>query len=173
MMPFIMSYIGIGIVVLISMLIEHHFFNHEESIDIIMRQYQKSMSIRQIWQDRLIEYLLIPILVVLLAITCWPVAMYTKYKELKNERNEPEEFSVRKQDLVEKMTIIEIENKEMVEDPLAAVPSKPFGFLNQAWQNLITQLQQEDTIWSFKREWINDWGVLNIMKGMHYYEIIV
>ena len=59
----------------------------------------------------------------------------------------------------------QIEAREMVEDPLQAVPALPFGHLNAAWCELVAELAPGDECWSFSAQWSNDFGLSELRTG--------
>ncbi|WP_448213529.1 hypothetical protein [Colwellia sp. MEBiC06753] len=80
----------------------------------------------------------------------WPIVLTVHIKHALFPVKEPEPFSVKKADLIEQLTIEQIEQDEMVFDPLGAVPNVPFGFLNGAWIDFISKKDKDSTIWSFR-----------------------
>ena len=66
-------------------------------------------------------------------------------------------FAVKRADLLEKLTVAQIEARERVQDPLGAVPDLPFGHLHAAWQVFLAECQPGDKLWSFSARWPGDW----------------
>lgn len=65
------------------------------------------------------------------------------------ERNKPQ-FMCMPQYLVTKVNPIEAEASNYMNDPLGNVPALPFGHLNQAWGNFLSNMMDpEDELWSF------------------------
>ena len=62
--------------------------------------------------------------------------------------NSPE-FQVEKSDLIDRFDLNEVEKKSIIEDPLKAVPSSPFGHLNHKWELFKSHLINGDEVWSF------------------------
>lgn len=90
----------------------------------------------------------------------WPLAVLVRALTIQKEisdmriRNESnKKFKVRRQDLIEVLSIEEIERREKVFDPLDAVPAAPFGFLNPEWISFRAKMQSEDVVWSFSSRW--------------------
>ena len=67
-------------------------------------------------------------------------------------------FAVKRADLLENLTVAQIEARERVQDPLAAVPDLPFGHLNAAWKVFLAGCHPGDKLWSFSASWTGDWG---------------
>jgi hypothetical protein len=49
------------------------------------------------------------------------------------------------------------EAREMVIDPLGAVPTLPFGHLNAAWTEFTEELESGCELWSFRRHWVTEY----------------
>jgi len=67
--------------------------------------------------------------------------------------DEEAEFKVTKADLLQKLSLADIETNERVFDPLQAVPDLPFGHLNKVWQTYVNGLEPESELWSFRGRW--------------------
>lgn len=52
------------------------------------------------------------------------------------------EFAVTSQHLQEALSVVEIEARERVFDPLGTVPDLPFGHLNTAWQDFLAECEE-------------------------------
>lgn len=114
------------------------------------------------------NYVLLPVLVVVLLPALWPLVIYWKVHELFFEKKEislDKEFSVTRVDLLQRMDINEIEEQEYVVDPLGAVPTLPFGHLNAAWLKFIDNLDTQDELWTFSKQWSTGWGGDEIRSG--------
>lgn len=105
-------------------------------------------------------------------ICVWPVAMYMiiqKSSVLDGiEELKPIEdaaFRIAMADLLEKMSVSQIESVEMIRDPLKGSPEVPFGHFNKSWVGFCGQLGPEDEIWSFKSEWADKRALCEIITG--------
>lgn len=78
---------------------------------------------------------------------------------------EEPEFAVTRNDLQTQLNIQEIEQMEMVFDPLGAAPNVPFGHLNTAWKKFCEGLEPHDNLWSFAVHWTSSWGSKDIRQG--------
>lgn len=58
-------------------------------------------------------------------------------------------FQVEKSDLIDRFDLSEVEKNSIIEDPLKAVPSSPFGHLNHKWELFKSHLKCGDELWSF------------------------
>lgn len=118
--------------------------------------------------------LIAPIMAAMLIVIAWPAAIYIKLSDLRKAkimaieeslREEKQKFKVQHSDLVERLTLTNIEKREIVADPLGAVPKLPFGHLNASWQNFIRLASANDAIWSFSSEWTAKWGKKQFLSG--------
>jgi len=96
-------------------------------------------------------------LFVLLVLLIWPIAIAVAIKEVffpaKNEfRLKPEDyFTCKKSHLTKKVIPQEIEKQVVVIDPKGRAPQVPFGHLHPGWINLLSELEQGDALWAFKK----------------------
>ena len=125
------------------------------------RTYGKTDSGRDppannLWQ-RFALKVVVPLLAGVLIVAIWPIALFMQLKDMLAYRANwllvNKKFAVGRRDLVQQMSIQEIEACERVRDPMSAVPDLPFGHLNAAWQRFIANLQPKDSIWTFSKEW--------------------
>lgn len=103
-------------------------------------------------------------------VAVWPVAVYMKVNEMlqKKESYEPSEereFAVEREHLLERLTMQEIEMREVVTDPLKAAPDLPFGHLNAAWQKFLQSKAEGAELWSFASQWQTTWGRKELRCG--------
>jgi hypothetical protein len=106
----------------------------------------------------------------------WPVALALmakwKFDEGREQRRTSgggqgrvERPEVEPEDLLQPATIEEIEQREIVQDPLGAAPALPFGHLAAGWIRFRSQLLPGDEIWSFRAVKPNDWGGEEQLSG--------
>ncbi len=124
---------------------------------------------KKLWY-RVRARLLAPVLTVIAMVLFWPVAWWMRCAELLNERRvarqlEEQIFKVKPQYLLERLTVDQIEAREMVQDPLGAVPKLPFGHLNAVWSQLRSAMQPGDELWSFTATWPGSFGSPELRKG--------
>jgi hypothetical protein len=63
------------------------------------------------------------------------------------------------------LSVAEIERREIVQDPLRAVPGLPFGHLHAIWCDLKSIMKPGDDLWSFSTRWEDDWGRPQVREG--------
>ncbi|CAK0741587.1 hypothetical protein CCP3SC5AM1_1080004 [Gammaproteobacteria bacterium] len=109
------------------------------------------------WYDKFSDKILI----------VWPTAIYYKVKDMLSKAyQQPDEFFVSKNDLLErKNNVEEIELQELVSDPLNAVPDLPFGHLNKAWNIFLKKRRKDDVIWTFSANRTSEWGRKELRTG--------
>jgi hypothetical protein len=106
----------------------------------------------------------------------WPVALalMAKWKldEVREQRGTnglrlggAERPEVEPEDLLQRTTIEEIEQREIVQDPLGAVPALPFGHLSAGWIRFRSHLEPGDEIWAFRAVRSDDWGGEEQLSG--------
>jgi len=114
------------------------------------------------WENRWVnlkDRILLPFFTVAFISLFWPFIMFFVAKEIIGHfttkplpENEASVFKVRQHHLRENFTLDEVEQREIVIDPLHAVPAVPFGHLNAAWEAFKKQMQPNDELWSFIAE---------------------
>jgi hypothetical protein len=76
-----------------------------------------------------------------------------------------EKFAVKADHLQKQWSLAQVEQAEMVVDPLRAVPALPFGHLNSVWEDFKQWVQGGDEIWSFSGTWKAQWGHEEVYEG--------
>ncbi len=168
-MIYLYWWIGIGFVTLVVVLGWHLFKKKKES-DSLRDLLDAANPERTKTSYRILNNIVAPALGSVLIVIAWPVAIYMKAKELFLGRNSASgdterEFAVEKKYLIERLSVEEIEQREIVEDPLKAVPALPFGHLHDAWARFVNDLPEGAEVWSFSSNWENRWGQKELRKG--------
>jgi hypothetical protein len=114
----------------------------------------------------LLHYVLVPIIGILI----WPLAVFMKIQELIKKPEEETSyqdpvFEVKLEHLVERLSLDEIERREIILDPMGAAPKLPFGHLNKTWLSFLEKLSSDSEIWSFSADWETAWGVHEKRSG--------
>jgi len=157
---FLYGYLAIGAVVVAVLFVLRGRTQDDESQSLrdlldTIRADQRTRSYRIF--RRIVTAVLIT-LTFLVVWAIWPVAVYLRAvrffsKEDADETTIEREFAVERRHLEERLTLQEIEVREMVEDPLSAVPNLPFGHLNAAWRTFLENRETADELWSFTAPW--------------------
>lgn len=157
-MIYLYAYLGIGLLTLVIVLAADWIAKRQPAY--AWNRFWETVGVteRSFWLG-VLEGVLIPILAVLLIVVAWPMAAYMKVVDLlsgrthKSYATQPEqEFTVMHEHLRERLSLSEIELRELVLDPLGAVPQLPFGHLHKAWAAFVEQLEATDELWSFSAE---------------------
>ena len=144
------SYISIGLVTAISMLLTSYRPKSE-----FAKAIDEALNGKRSWHYKLREAMVIPGTIVLIMLV-WPIALWMlaadrlKNRTLKEQKNPEELFAAQQEFLKEKLTIEQIEARELYQDPLRVTPNLPFGHLNAAWEEFKLQLKSDDELWSFE-----------------------
>ncbi|MCW8884233.1 MAG: hypothetical protein OQK12_03125 [Motiliproteus sp.] len=90
--------------------------------------------------------------------TLWPLLLVWKAidsvtGQRVREVAPPPVFKVEYSDLIEKLTVHQVEQRERVQDPMKAVPDVPFGHLNSGWRSFIDGMQPTQELWYFSAQW--------------------
>ncbi|MGC8494818.1 MAG: hypothetical protein ACP5SH_24100 [Syntrophobacteraceae bacterium] len=100
----------------------------------------------------------------------WPLVIYLKGGDFSKRRSAATAeknhcFVVSRSDLLEILTIEEIERRERVIDPMGAVPELPFGHLHGAWKKFLQDSDRADEIRSFSAIRTTRWGQKELRAG--------
>ena len=168
-MIYLYWYLGIGIAVLAVVYGAHRLTKEKES-DSLRDLLDAVNPDRKKLSYRILNNIIAPVLAAILVVAVWPVAVYMKVKEMlqKKESNgfpEEREFAVEREHLLERLTVQEIERREVVTDPLKAAPDLPFGHLHAAWQEFLQGKADGAELWSFSAQWQTTWGRKELRCG--------
>ena len=168
-MIYLYWYLGIGVAVLAVVFGAHRLTKKDESESLsdlldAVNPDRKKLSYR------IMNNFVVPALAAVAVLVVWPAAIYMKGKEIFGKKSdsapdEEREFAVERSYLQERLTVEEIEARELVADPLGAVPTLPFGHLNAAWRTFIANSGAGDEVWSFRAPWQTTWGRKEIRAG--------
>lgn len=168
-MNYLYWWIAIGIVTLIVVLGSHLLTKKKES-DSLRDLLDATNPDRTKFSYRLLNNIVAPALGSVFIVIAWPAAIYLKAKELLPGRtgassDTDREFAVESKHLQERLSVHAIEQREIVADPMNAVPSIPFGHLHKAWVNFLADLPEGAEVWSFSSQWENRWGHKELREG--------
>jgi hypothetical protein len=160
-MFYVVAYLGVGVLVLIGIGIDNFVRRSRETSE----WGELADEIRRAGQSRvqvLLERDLLPVIAGVGIVGAWPVALVFAVRFYRNRQADTEEdlgaferksFTVERRHLLDSFTVQDIENQEIINDPLNAVPAKAFGHLNPAWLEFRSRVKPTDRIWSFQAEW--------------------
>lgn len=167
-MIYLYWYLGIGVAVLAVVFGAHRLTKKDEPESLsdldAVNPDRKKLSYR------ILNNAVTLVLAAVALVVVWPAAVYMKAKEFFGGKSEAalddeREFAVERSHLQERLTVQQIEAREIVTDPLGAVPDLPFGHLNAAWKTLISTAGVGDEVWSFTAQWQTTWGRKEVRAG--------
>lgn len=168
-MIYLYWYLGIGVAVLAVVFVAHWLTmkGETESLRDLLDALDPD---RKQLSYRILKNVVAPALAAVAVVVVWPTAVYMKGKEIWGKNSESSldderEFAVERSHLQERLTVPRIEAREMVTDPLGAVPDLPFGHLNAAWKSFVEGAGPDDELWSFTAPWQTTWGRSEIRTG--------
>lgn len=164
-MIFLTSYLGAGFIILILLHTTHKIRHKDQS-----KSFHDILESTNPDRDKLSFKFLSHIAVPLLVLCIWPLAIFMIIQDYFQSKDDdgsfdPPVFAVKPEHLTIHMTRSEIELKEVIFDPLAAVPALPFGHLNGKWEQFIASQSAVDEVWAFKADWETPWGGKELRHG--------
>jgi hypothetical protein len=170
--PFLLLYLAAGV---ITLLIEsrspfRHWLRDRRNPDNLIALIEaRDPRGKTLWY-KIRALLLAPALASTAMVLLWPMALWWRFQRWQQERDlrryrESRVFKVRKEHLQERLCIADIEQREIVHDPLGAAPELPFGHLHAIWCDVKSSIKPGDDIWSFGASWDDDWGRPQVREG--------
>jgi hypothetical protein len=153
-------YLGIGVVALVAAL-GNHWLSAEGRRELRRARFAAIGHRYRGRADRL-GSVLVPAIAALAFVAAWPVAIVVYLRQSRIHEvdivvEEDRGFVVRREQLVERLTVAEVERRELVSDPLKAAPELPFGHLNARWRRFRAEIRRQDELWSFTAPWTESW----------------
>lgn len=168
-MIYLYWYLGIGTAVLAVVYGAHHLTKEKDS-DSLRDLLEAVNPDRKKLSYRILNNIVAPALAAILVVAVWPVAVYMNAKETFQKKEsfvspEEREFAVESEHLLERLTVQQVERREVVADPLKAVPDLPFGHLNTAWLEFLHGNADQAELWSFSAQLQTTWGRKELRCG--------
>lgn len=163
-MIYVAWYLGMGVVVLVSIALSHKLTKKMDPESLSAFSYAVDPDRKKLWHV-ILNYVGIPALLV----PFWPVLIIMKVKEIFSKKtdsltqSEPK-FAVARGDLLEQVSIQEEEQREKIIDPMGAVSDLAFGHLHAAWKQFLEEVEPQDEIWMFSAQW-TFWGRKELRGG--------
>lgn len=172
LLPWLLLYLATGVVTLViatSSPLRAWLRQRREPDSLLSIMESMDPRSHTLWY-RIRARVLAPVLTAIAMVLLWPGVPWMKFREWMRDREmarfqAAQVFKVRGEYLLEELSIEEIEAREIVQDPLHAVPTEPFGHLHAVWAELIEKLKPRDELWSFRAEWHDRWGVPDLRTG--------
>ena len=152
-MRYLVLYLAVGAITFALTLLQSHLEKKKHGPSFGETMEELRLQKASAWQ-RIAHKIIVPVLAGVAIICVWPVAIVFLVQSVIEHRRlakleEDKKFRIREQDLIEQLSIDEIEECERVDDPLGGAPDKPFGHLWPAWQAYVKELSADATLWSF------------------------
>lgn len=151
-------YFGVGLVVCLAVVTSHLWMKRGQAGSLTDALKSLNPSRQRFWY-RVLEDVVVPGLAFILVWLVWPVAIWLKFYEMYKKKDaeanserlaKAKEFVLKEETLVREMTVAEIEEANMVIDPLGAAPNLPFGHLNAVWVEFRDGLEVGETLHLFE-----------------------
>lgn len=169
-MTWVYAYLTAGVVTL-ALMIADHFRKRRRPSAFVLEVMESLEPERKTLRYRFMNNVVGPVVGAWLVILGWPLALglYGDGWHSRRRRQELEDlkFQVLREDLKEKLTVQEIEQRERVFDPLGAVPDLPFGHLHAPWKKLVSGVGPSDEVWTFSADGYEEpgWGTGETRAG--------
>jgi hypothetical protein len=155
---YLQIYFGVGLVVCSAVVISHVWMKHRQASALTDALKSLNPSRQRFWY-RVLEDVVVPGLAFILVWLVWPAAIGFKFFEMYQKKDaaanserlaKAKVFVLKEEALVREMTVAEIEQANMVIDPLGAAPNLPFGHLHAVWVELREGLGVGETVYLFE-----------------------
>jgi hypothetical protein len=155
---YLQIYFGAGLVVCLAVVISHVWLKRGQSDSLADALKTLNPSRQRFWY-RVVEDVVVPGLAFILVWLVWPVAIGFKFFEIHQKKEaaanserlaKAKAFVLKEEALIREMTVAEIEEANMVRDPLGAAPNLPFGHLHAVWVEFREELRPEETLHLFE-----------------------
>jgi hypothetical protein len=169
MMFYLYAYLSAGVVVWLALLLENQLSGSARlaGTSVILDALHPERKTRRY---RILARLVAPVLFAVGVVLLWPFGLAMKLQDMaaqraRIKREEADTFKLKATDLVERMSLPDIAQREMVHDPLGAAPQVPFGHAYAAWKKFTDALQPVDEIWRFSAQRTLSWGPKEHRRG--------
>jgi hypothetical protein len=169
MMVYLYAYLSTGMVVWLALLLENRLSGSARlsGSSVILDALHPERKTRRY---RILSRLVAPVLSAIGVVLLWPFGLAMKLQDMaaqraRIKREEADTFKLKAADLVERISLTDIAQRELVHDPLGAAPQVPFGHAHAAWQKFIDGLLPGDEIWLFSAQRTLSWGPLEHRRG--------
>jgi hypothetical protein len=151
-------YFGVGLVVCLAVVTSHLWMKRRQASSLTDALKSLNPSRQRFWY-RVVEDVVVPGLAFILVWLVWPAAIGFKFFEMYQKKDaaanserlaKAKVFVLKEEALVREMTVAEIEQANMVIDPLGAAPNLPFGHLHAVWVEFRDGLGVGETVYLFE-----------------------
>jgi hypothetical protein len=155
---YLQIYFGVGLVVCLAVVISHLWMKRRQASSLTDALKSLNPSRQRFWY-RVLEDVVVPGLAFILVWLVWPAAIGFKFFEMYQKKDaaanserlaKAKVFVLKEEALLREMTVTEIEQANMVIDPLGAAPNLPFGHLHAVWVEFRDGLGVGETVHLFE-----------------------
>jgi hypothetical protein len=155
---YLQIYFGVGLVVCLAVVTSHVWMKRRQASSLTDALKSLNPSRQRFWY-RVLEDVVVPVLAFILVWLVWPVAIGLKFFERYQKKEaaanserlaKAKVFVLKEEALLREMTVTEIEQANMVIDPLGAAPNLPFGHLHAVWVEFRDGLGVGETVHLFE-----------------------
>lgn len=170
-MIYLCWYLGIGIAVLAVLYGAHRLTKEKKPESESLREFFKTVNPdRKKLSYHILNDIVVTALAAIPVVAVWPVVVCMIARQMLKKKDGAgvaanREFAVEYQHLLERLTVQEVEKRELVTDPLHAVPELPFGHLHGAWSEFLNGHPEGGELWSFSARWQTTWGRKELRLG--------
>jgi hypothetical protein len=151
-------YFGVGLVVCLAVVTSHLWMKRRQASSLTDALKSLNPSRQRFWY-RVVEDVVVPGLAFILVWLVWPAAIGFKFFEMYKKKEaaanserlaKAKVFVMKEEALIREMTVAEIEQANMVRDPLGAAPNLPFGHLHAVWVEFRDGVEVGETLHLFE-----------------------
>jgi hypothetical protein len=155
---YLQIYFGVGLVVCLAVVTSHMWMKRRQASSLTDALKSLNPSRQRFWY-RVLEDVVVPGLAFILVWLVWPVAIGIKFFEMYQKKEaaanserlaKAKVFVLKEEALIREMTVAEIEQANVVIDPLGAAPNLPFGHLHAVWVEFRDGLGVGETVHLFE-----------------------
>ena len=155
---YLQIYFGVGLAVCLAVVISHLWMKRRQASALTDALKSLNPSRQRFWY-RVMEDVVVPGLAFILVWLVWPFALVLKFFEMFKKKEaaanserlaKAKVFVLKEETLVREMTVAEIEQANMLMDPLGAAPNLPFGHLHAVWVEFRDELGVGETLHLFE-----------------------
>ena len=166
LMVLLMAYGAAGLVTAV-LVIGYHLFEHKPKGELYKALVPTEHLTLWPW---VLKHVLKPLLGFVILTFVWPLAWFVGFMAVwedwrRKAKDKRAEFVVKRRYLKSPCQLSLVEQSNLVDDPLGAVPALPFGHLNALWSDFVLKKPDAAELWSFACVWENRYGRKDQRQG--------
>mgnify|MGYP003334556811 FL=1 len=166
LMVVLMAYGVVGLVTAV-LVIGYHLFEPKPKGELYKALVSNEHLTLWPW---VLKHVLKPLLGFVILTFVWPLAWFVGFMAVwedwrRKAKDKRAEFVVKRKYLKSPCQLSLVEQSNLVDDPLGAVPALPFGHLNAVWSDFVLKRPDAAELWSFACVWENRYGRKDQRQG--------